>query len=657
MDYSGVFRAFKDSPNEGVARYLVKYIKISQPRFAVLLKGEWGSGKTWFIQKFIRSLKSSNNSNIIMYVSLFGIKDRKEIDQAILRSMYPYLNYGVNSLSKISEVAFKLTLGPNIKLRLFDKIRFKSLLKFKNKILVFDDLERCDIGKNALFGYIDQFLQNGNNRIIVIGHEEKLHESETNTPSHKKDLEPDNPAEDPPKNLYREIKEKLIGQTFEITSNLEALVSSEVEILDFDAIQKDRLKRMIILVNRDGGNRNLRAISQLIKEFVLFEDILPLRLKQTDHLYDSTIYEYFRFGYELKVNNETIEGLFSGLMNFDALKPVDNFDTIFLNPGKKEDPRYKLRSQYRSPIDIMLWKEYFEVGQWNLNNLKTCLDKSKYFNNDDTPWYNLWRPGSLTEEKYQNYRESSLKILKNVDYLALVNVIEIVGVFNWLNSIGLVKDNSLNNILTMAKKSAEKFIKTHQSKSEHLLSNYPYSHHSFRIVNDLNAFIRSECKSAFEASFADKADELINLIMSNDKVSIDKFEALLDPSKSNDSVYVNLPIFKDTNALNFFNLLTTIDPEIHSRVKDIFIGRYENLRFHSSSLVSESRFIRDLSLLLAEYATKNPGTLKGYRSKLFSDGLKEVAHAYINEAERKDKARHETISETVSLAAALTILL
>ena len=40
--------------NDHIIKYLDYYCKLPYPpKFAVLIKGEWGSGKTWLVEKYI----------------------------------------------------------------------------------------------------------------------------------------------------------------------------------------------------------------------------------------------------------------------------------------------------------------------------------------------------------------------------------------------------------------------------------------------------------------------------------------------------------------------------------------------------------------------------------------------------------------------------
>ena len=57
--------------NEHISQFLNYYIKLSNPQYAVLLKGKWGSGKSHFINEYKEHLKT--NEHKFIYVSLYGV--------------------------------------------------------------------------------------------------------------------------------------------------------------------------------------------------------------------------------------------------------------------------------------------------------------------------------------------------------------------------------------------------------------------------------------------------------------------------------------------------------------------------------------------------------------------------------------------------------
>ena len=50
--------------NEHFTTYLDWYLDIENPEFAVMIKGEWGSGKSYFIKKYIENKKDNICKNL-----------------------------------------------------------------------------------------------------------------------------------------------------------------------------------------------------------------------------------------------------------------------------------------------------------------------------------------------------------------------------------------------------------------------------------------------------------------------------------------------------------------------------------------------------------------------------------------------------------------
>lgn len=52
--------------NETISQYLVKYMVNPDPRYAVMIKGKWGCGKSFFIQNWIKQYKEKfNNGEVV----------------------------------------------------------------------------------------------------------------------------------------------------------------------------------------------------------------------------------------------------------------------------------------------------------------------------------------------------------------------------------------------------------------------------------------------------------------------------------------------------------------------------------------------------------------------------------------------------------------
>jgi|GEM_PF-5412413 len=73
------------SLNHHIEDYLNYYCGLSySPKFAILLKGRWGSGKTCFIKQYCEKL-----SKKFLYVSLYGVTNYSEIEDSLFKQLHP----------------------------------------------------------------------------------------------------------------------------------------------------------------------------------------------------------------------------------------------------------------------------------------------------------------------------------------------------------------------------------------------------------------------------------------------------------------------------------------------------------------------------------------------------------------------------------------
>ena len=138
------------SVNSHVERYLDYYCGLAHaPEFAVLLKGQWGAGKTWFINRYLEKLKEKEKQHL--YISLYGIASLSDIDDEFFRLLHPIMSSkGMAITGKILKVFLKGSL--KIDLNADDKddgtlniqipeINLPQHLKNVNEsILIFDDI-------------------------------------------------------------------------------------------------------------------------------------------------------------------------------------------------------------------------------------------------------------------------------------------------------------------------------------------------------------------------------------------------------------------------------------------------------------------------------------------------------------------------------------
>jgi GTPase SAR1 family protein len=157
------------STNNHIEDYLNHYCNLDYaPGFAVLIKGEWGAGKTWFINKYCDKLKGNNQKTL--YTSLYGMSSIQDIDEAFFRLLHPIMSSrGVAITGKIAKALLKGALKIDLNndnnadgswsIQIPD-IDFPDLKDVDESILIFDDLERCSIELSILLGYVNHFVGN-----------------------------------------------------------------------------------------------------------------------------------------------------------------------------------------------------------------------------------------------------------------------------------------------------------------------------------------------------------------------------------------------------------------------------------------------------------------------------------------------------------------
>lgn len=231
------------------------YLEIDNPIGALLLTGEWGCGKTYFIENKLK--KKTEDKYEILRISLFGITDIQSLDKAVKRKWISLLSKGMSEKTKpiwsnAHHVKKILSGVPSIKsyIELADGIvsfDFWDFIKIKNKhnekkvVLVFDDLERTELNTIEVLGVINEYCENLSFNVIIIANENHLHKSKE------------------AKISYSEIKEKIIQTTVLFTPDYKEIVGEIVdeykndkEYYDFLVSQKIHLTNIFSGRNLDG---------------------------------------------------------------------------------------------------------------------------------------------------------------------------------------------------------------------------------------------------------------------------------------------------------------------------------------------------------------------------------------------------------------------
>lgn len=258
--------------NKNIENLLNEYMINPDPQYAVFLKGNWGCGKTFFVNNWLNSYKKKIPEEQILkpvMVSLYGLSEIKQITAAINKALYPILcgraaKVGKTLTKFLSAIVlkhevdvdkdgnsdFEIELGLDSVLLLFSS---EDNSVKKGKLLIFDDIERCEMPMKRLMGYLNYFVELCHSHLIIIGDERKMTDEQ--------------------KIIFSDFKEKTIGREFEISTN----VRSAIENFTEQEPTSEFIRKHITTIEKVFSMtdcQNLRILRQALWDFGRFEEAM-----------------------------------------------------------------------------------------------------------------------------------------------------------------------------------------------------------------------------------------------------------------------------------------------------------------------------------------------------------------------------------------------
>jgi hypothetical protein len=378
------------NPNEHISENLRNYLTIEAPEYAFLISGDWGAGKTHYIDNFIAS--NPQEKTRIIKISLFSLASTKEINEKIFEAIYPFFaNQKVKLAGKLLKGAlsfgFKVDLNSdgkpdgttNVKLdklELFEKIYPGD--SNKDLVLVLDDIERSSIPLKDTLGYINELTEILKVRVVLIANEKQFNEEEGE--------------------IYSRFKEKVIGKTFEISQDVESILDELLRVsvaVKLKAPKEICIKEEIKNIYEMADYRNLRKLKQTISDFSHFLQCLQKTYTQHPVFYKYLLRTFFALSLELK-SGQLKEGDLEGDKPFSNSRGKDDGESIVFN-------KYFINSPHLYSGKI--WAEILCKGK--LNNINEATSKLVYFientskkTKEDPAWVQLLDYEKLEENEF-----------------------------------------------------------------------------------------------------------------------------------------------------------------------------------------------------------------------------------------------------------------
>ena len=171
--------------NNPVADGVFNYLNMKTSG-ALLVTGDWGCGKTYFLKNYLFGKIQETTSFIPIMVSLFGIKELKELPERVLYAYLDKVGKNISSFGKLAQYAKNITDALPIVNNYVDINKLlgtgNGLYRIipNNVLICFDDIERAIdiIDINEILGVVNELVENRDYKVIVVANEDFIKEKE-----------------------------------------------------------------------------------------------------------------------------------------------------------------------------------------------------------------------------------------------------------------------------------------------------------------------------------------------------------------------------------------------------------------------------------------------------------------------------------------------
>ena len=176
--------------------YIKHYLEEDETHTAIMLTGEWGSGKTYYVEKILAPFLQKEKKNGCIVISLYGLETLSDISKSI------YMELRMKALDKDSEVLATGKLiaktiakgaagifGIDMNMSEDDLQKMYSSVDLSKKLLVFEDVERSNIEITKLLGYVNNLVERDGVKVLLVANENEILNPNYSW-SHSKDYSP-----------------------------------------------------------------------------------------------------------------------------------------------------------------------------------------------------------------------------------------------------------------------------------------------------------------------------------------------------------------------------------------------------------------------------------------------------------------------------------
>ncbi len=645
---------------EDLVESILDYIRADYTDYAVMINGEWGSGKTYFwnnkVRNKIESMQLNGKRYKTIYMSLYGISNLEEISKKIFiettqlmdKNLKKYMDS--NSQVNIPEYAktgldmanfFGVTQNG-------DKIDYKEFFSTDDKVLCFDDLERANVDVIDILGYINNFVEHDHIKTIIICNEKELStklknsnlEMKTFIATYLLDKEgslikkTDKPMVEriqdtieyvfDKANDYERIKEKLIGETFEYAPEFNYIINGILmryekypELIRF---LRENTNLIISTFNKS-GTRNLRILKHALNDFKKIFDMVNKSYPNTNHRVMQTMLIFtIAISFEIKAGKVT-KDKFINIGSNEEYKAILVSSRVFMDNRQFYIKEFDNNYYYNFKAEYRFFKFIEMYVRTRIFNMKVFKENMEVIINtvdtDKLPGYKrllteeYWK---IADDQFDNVIEEVIEDVKN-GKITPIEIVKLFAYFTYFIKKGLINydiktiKSVFINGLNMSSLNA-----TYCPNMEEELDTISVKEVSTDMAEMLKYFENIN-EALKDKMYKEKAEEIFKYIPMKMEIFYDKFA----------KECIKTPIFKYYDVFQMFQRIACASNEDIVSIKEML---EERAKKYTKEIEPEMKNIRKLKQVIDDYIDGKEITIKIVMLEDFSKGLANILELY-----------------------------
>ena len=643
---------------EELVESILDYVRADYTDYAIMINGEWGSGKTYFwnnkIKNKIESLQLNGKKYTTIYMSLYGISNLEDISKKIFIETTQLMD---KNMKKYMDTHDKTTIPEYAKTgldmaHLFgvtqngDKIDYETFFSTDNKVLCFDDLERANVDVIDILGYINNFVEHDHIKTILICNEKELStklkssnlEMKTFIATYLLDKEGNLQQADKPMvekirekieyvfdkaNDYERIKEKLIGETFEYAPKFNYIINGLLMRYESNPELMKFLRENTSLITSTfvkSGTRNLRILKHALNDFKkVFETVnrcypnTNIRVLQTMLIFTIAV------SFEIKAGKIT-KDKFVNINSNEEYKSILVSSRVLMDNRqfyiKEFDNNYyfNFKSDYRffKFIEIYVRTRIFDMKAFkkDMEVIINTIDTEKLPGHKRLLTEEYWK---ISDDQFPGIIEEVFEDIKN-NKLQLMEIVKLFAYFSYFSRRGLI-DYDIKYIKAVFLEGMDEAAE----KSEYSDNiDEELSRIGIDVGEDMEEILVHfhELNSKLEDKmYREKANNIFKLIPMRMELFYDKFA----------KECMNKPLLNHYDPYQMFQRITCAGNEDIMLIKEMLIDRAVK---HKEELREEAKFIVRLKRVLEDYCKGKDINIKIVLLKEFANDLNTIIDLY-----------------------------